>query len=105
MKKITFALAFFTTALNAQNFPSPYCAIADSDEVSVEEITAISLNNGSISNAHTSDVLVDFTSTLVPVVPGQTYSLQVYGNTYGDFDTSIVAFIDWNSNDLLDDAG
>ncbi|RZK18410.1 MAG: T9SS C-terminal target domain-containing protein, partial [Flavobacterium sp.] len=55
MKKITFALALLTTALNAQNFPSPYCAIADSDEVSVEEITTVSLNGINISNANATD--------------------------------------------------
>lgn len=106
MKKITFALAFFATALNAQNFPSPYCAITDADEVTVEEITTVSFeNNDIINNANTNDPLVDFTSTLVSVTPGQTYSLKVYGNTYGEFDTSIVAFIDWNNNEVLDDDG
>jgi hypothetical protein len=58
-----------------------------------------------ITNANTTDPLVDFTGTVVPVVPGQAYTLQVFGNTYGNFDTSIVAFIDWNGNGILDDAG
>jgi len=105
MKKITFLLAFFTVALNAQTFPAPYCAISDSDEVSVEEITAVSFNNAIISNTNVTDALVDFTATLASVTPGQNYSLNVYGNTYGNFDTSIVAFIDWNDNGVLDDSG
>lgn len=105
MKKITFAFAIFTTALNAQNFPSPYCAIADVDDVSVEEITTINFNDGIISNDNITDALVDFTTTLIPISQGQTYSLKVYGNTYGDFDTNIVAFIDWNNNGILNDPG
>jgi len=105
MKKITLLFTFFTVALNAQNFPAPYCAISDPDEVSVEEITAVSFSAITISNTNAVDPLVDFTATLVPVAPGQAYSLKVYGNTYGDFDTSIVAFIDWNNNGALDDSG
>ena len=105
MKKITFLLAFFTAALNAQTFPAPYCAIADSDEVSVEEITTVNFNNVIISNTNTASVLVDFTTTVVPIIPSQVYSLKVYGNTYGNFDTDIVAFIDWNNNGVLDDSG
>lgn len=105
MKKITLLFAFFTAALNAQNFPAPYCAISDPDEVSVEEITAVSFSGIAISNINAADPLVDFTGTLAPAVPGQAYSLKVYGNTYGDFDTSITAFIDWNNNGALDDSG
>lgn len=105
MRKITFVFAFFTAALNAQNFPSPYCVIADSDEVSVEEITSISFNGVTINNTNATDVLLDFTATNIPITPGQTYSLKVYGDTYGNFDTNIVAFIDWNNNGVLDDSG
>lgn len=105
MKKITFLFAIFTTALNAQSFPAPYCVISDPDEVSVEEITAVNFNGVAITNTNGTDPLVDFTATLAPATPGQPYSLKVYGNTYGDFDTSIVAFIDWNNNDVLDDSG
>ena len=105
MKKITFVFAFFTAALNAQNFPSPYCVIADTDEVSVEEITTVDFNGVMMNNTNALDVLVDFTTTPVPVNQGQTYSLKVYGDTYGEFDTDIVAFIDWNNNGILDDSG
>lgn len=105
MKKITFLFTFFTAALNAQTFPAPYCAISDSDEVSVEEITSVSFNSVTINNTNTADPLVDFTTSLVPITPGQAYSLKVYGNTYGNFDTNIVAFIDWNNNGVLNDTG
>jgi len=105
MKKITFIFAFFTAALQAQVFPSPYCAITDSEDVSVEEITAVNFNTISVNNANSTDVLVDLTSTQIPIAPGGTYSLKVYGNTYGNFETSIVAFIDWNNNGTLNDNG
>lgn len=106
MKKITLLLALFSSAASqAQGFPAPYCAIADPDEVSVEEISAININGLTINNANAADPLVDFTGTAVPVVPGQSCTLQVFGNTYGNFDTSIAAFIDWNRNGILDDAG
>lgn len=105
MKKITFLFAIFTATLNAQDFPAPYCAIADAEDVSVEEITSIAFSDVTINNTNDTDVLVNITSTSVPVTPGQAYSLKVYGNTYGEFDTSIVAFIDWNNNSILDDAG
>jgi hypothetical protein len=39
------------------------------------------------------------------VAQNGTYTIQVEGNIEGDFNTDIVAFIDWNQNDILDDAG
>ncbi len=105
MKKITFLLALFTLAVNAQTFPAPYCTISDPDDVGVEEITTVNFSGATITNSNDVDVLVNYTATLVPVAPGQIYTLQVYGNTYGDFDTDVVAFIDWNNNGVLNDPG
>jgi len=105
MKKITFLFAFFTAAMTAQTFPAPYCEIADPDDVSVEEITEISFGGVTMANPNATDILVDLTAISVPVAPGQSYVLKVYGNTYGNFDTNIVAFIDWNDNGILDDSG
>ncbi|MCX7549044.1 T9SS type A sorting domain-containing protein, partial [Xanthomarina sp. F1114] len=36
---------------------------------------------------------------------GETYTVSVEGDTKGPFDNDIVAFIDWNQNGVLDDAG
>lgn len=105
MIKTTLLLALFTLGLNAQSFPDPYCTISDPNDVTVEEITTVSFNEVIINNTNTSDVLVDFTSTPIAVNQGQTFSLKVYGNTYGNFETNIAAFIDWNNNDVLDDSG
>lgn len=106
MKKITLLFTLLTAASHAQSFPSPYCTITDADEVSVEEISRVDFGSDMINNSNDVDVLIDFTSTTgFAVSPGQTYSLKVYGNTYGNFDTDIVAFIDWNNNGVLDDSG
>lgn len=86
-------------------FPSPYCDIADADDVIVEAITKVELDDTSITNDDTDSVLIDKTAIVVDVMAGETYTLSVEGDTEGDFDTNIVAFIDWNQNDILDDAG
>src|SRR5690554_3634186 len=86
-------------------FPSPYCDIVDSGSVIVEEITKVDFAGTSIVNDNTTDVLIDKTDIIVDVTVGETYTLSVEGNTAGDFDTNIVAFIDWNQNEMLDDAG
>ncbi len=103
MKKITFLLALISFGLHAQNFPNPYCNI-DADGVTVEEITSVSFAETNISNTDATTVLIDKTSVTAMLSIGETYTLTVGGNTAGDFDNNIVAFIDWNQNDILDDA-
>ncbi len=105
MKKITFALALFTFGLQAQVFPAPYCEITGAGDVTVEEITAVDFSTTSITNTDTASVLIDKTTTIVNAAQNAIYTIEVAGNTYGAFDTDIVAFIDWNQNDLLDDTG
>ncbi|MDR6968708.1 hypothetical protein J2X31_002734 [Flavobacterium arsenatis] len=103
MKKITLLLAFMALGASAQNFPTPYCEIEDYFDV--EEITSVDFNGTSITNDDLTSVLLDFTTTVVNVAPGQNYTLTVQGNTYGDYENEYVAFIDWNQNDILDDEG
>ena len=105
MKKITFALALFTIAVQAQTFPAPYCEITDGNDVTVEEITSVDFAGTSITNTDGVNVLIDKTTSIATVSQNETYTIEVAGNTYGNFDTDIVAFIDWNQNDLLDDTG
>ena len=100
MKKIGLLLLFTSFALQAQNFPSPYCDIEDT---SVEEINLINFGSTSISNSNTDSILLNHTDTIADITPGETYTLSVEGNTYGNFDNNIVAFIDWNQNGVLDD--
>ncbi|WP_158961473.1 MBG domain-containing protein [Myroides fluvii] len=82
-------------------FPSPYCEV---DGYSVEEITKIEMAGVEINNTNDSDFLVDFTTSVAEVAVGQAYTLTVQGNTYGD-ENDFYAFIDWNHNGFLDDAG
>lgn len=103
MKTITLAITLLTISIQAQTFPNPYCDIDDTG-VGVEEITVVDFAGSSITNTDMSSVLVDQTAVLVDVEPNQTYTMEVQGNTYGNFDNDIVAFIDWNQNDILDDA-
>ena len=104
MKKITFVLALLTFGMQAQTFPSPYCDMADNGAL-IEEITLVDFDGTEITNSDASILLIDATATVVTVNPGETYVIKVEGNTHGAFDDDIVAFIDWNQNNVLDDAG
>ena len=105
MKKITILALFALFSLNAagQTFPSPYCEITEYYDI--EEITSVSFGSTVITNSNIGDVLVDKTATIVNVSPNQNFTLSVSGNSYGYFDNEYVAFIDWNKNNILDDAG
>lgn len=102
MKKITLALVLLTFGVQAQDFPSPYC---DMDDTSVEEITSVEFAGSSITNTDFTSILVDETATIAEVTQEETYTLTVEGNTIGNFENNIVAFIDWNQNEVLDDEG
>src|SRR5690554_4832662 len=86
-------------------FPDPYCEIADATDVIVEEITVVEFAGTEISNDDDDNVLIDKTDVVVEITAGDTYTISVEGNANGDFETNIVAFIDWNQNGILDDAG
>ncbi|WP_179376063.1 T9SS type A sorting domain-containing protein [Winogradskyella wichelsiae] len=106
MKKITLAAALLLAiGAQAQTFPAPYCEIADEEDVLIEEITTVSFADASIVNTDVSAVLINATSSVASVSPGEIYTIEVGGNTEGEFETDIVAFIDWNQNDILDDDG
>ena len=104
MKKITLALVFLTFGMQAQEFPAPYCNISSSG-TTTEEITSVVFGNAFITNTDFQSILVNKTSEAMVVVPGTPYTLSVQGNTKGDFENKIIAFIDWNQNDILDDEG
>ena len=102
MKKITLFLFFITLSIQAQNFPDPYCDI-DPNNTTVEEITSVDFAGDNITNNNTSSILIDKTANEIDVTSGETYTLEIQGNTYGNFENDIVAFIDWNQNEILDD--
>lgn len=103
MKKITLLFILMTISIQAQNFPEPYCDI-DGTSTTTEEITSIVFADADITNTDTTSILVDKTADVGNLEIGETYTITVEGNTYGNFDNDIVAFIDWNQNGVLDDA-
>lgn len=82
-------------------FPAPYC---DVDAYGVEEITKVQFAGLTIVNLNDDDLLVNRTADIAYVTPGQSYTIEVEGNTYYDVN-ELVAFIDWNQNGELDDEG
>src|SRR5690554_1804087 len=89
-------------------FPFPYCDITNIAATDVEEITKVEFAGTTIINDDFTSILVDKTDVIVEVEQSETYTISVEGNTHStgfDFDNNIVAFIDWNQNGILDDAG
>ncbi len=105
MKKITLLVALFSIGLSAQTFPNPYCSLLDVDEIEVEEITSVSFGGTVITNTDVTSALIDKTAVSVEVSENQTYTIQVKGDTKGNFSNAVVAFIDWNNNGVLNDEG
>lgn len=87
-------------------FPEPYCGPLAFTSA-VEPITLVDF--AGISNV--SDATVggtaheDFTDINGIVIPGMTYTVTLEGNTDGNFTDTFTVFVDWNQNELLDDAG
>lgn len=89
-------------------FPEPYCGPLDFTG-GVEPISNVEF--AGIANA--SDPVVngspgheDFTSVSGDVLAGESYDIAIEGNTDGGtFTDRFAVFIDWNQNDVLDDAG
>lgn len=102
MKTITLLFVLMSFSLQAQDFPDPYCDI-DPEGTTLEELTAVTFNQMNINNENAESILVDKTDSIAVAVPGETYTLSVEGDTKGDFTNDVVAFIDWNQNDVLDD--
>ncbi|WP_019038020.1 GEVED domain-containing protein [Psychroflexus tropicus] len=100
-------LAFRIEGEPAAEFPLPYCGPLDFTS-SVEPISNVEF----AGIANTSDPAVgatpaheDFTSISGEVLAGESYDIVLEGNTDGDFTNRFAVFIDWNQNEVLDDAG
>jgi hypothetical protein len=48
--------------------------------------------------------LEDFINLVANVASGLSYSIQVKGNTGGNYTNKIVVYIDWNQNGIFDDS-
>ena len=101
LQRLLLFLILLSSPLAFAQFPAPYCTV---DGDGVEEITKIEFDELEITNTNDTSFLVNHTAEVAEVVAGQTYTLTVQGNTYGD-ENEFYAFIDWNHNGFLDDTG
>ena len=108
MKKITLlALMLCISSFAFAQFPAPYCGplnfITDIEPITLVSIAEI--NNATDAAVDGSPSHEDFTALTANLTLGETYEITFEGNTAGPYDNSYTVFIDFNQNDILDDAG
>jgi hypothetical protein len=87
-------------------FPAPYCGPLEHNVV--EPMTYVEF--AGIANRSNTAVSItpaheDFTRLSGDVLAGESYEIALEGNTDGAFTNRFAVFVDWNQNDVLDDAG
>ena len=99
-----FVVLLFPISLLAQ-FPAPYCSEAFAS--SVEPISKVVFSNINNTTSPTVGGVAheDYTSIIGNVLIGSSYTMEVQGNTDGNFTTHVRAFIDWNNNGSFSDPG
>lgn len=99
---------FFTTDEGVDpEFPGPYCGPLDFS-IDIEPITLVDvagISNVSDAGVNNNPAHEDFTDVVGAMEEGMIYPIALEGNTAGSFENRFVVFIDWNQNDILDDAG
>ena len=88
-------------------FPDPYCGPLDFTS-NVEPITLVDvagINNVTSATVNGTPDHEDFTTINGDMEAGMSYPIALEGNTDGNFTNRFVVFIDWNQNDILNDAG
>src|SRR5690554_3064179 len=84
-------------------FPDPYCEVSGFSWV--ETITRVVFAD--IDNPSSVDSTIaheDFTGVVANVNAGETYSFAAEGDTSGSFTNYITVWIDWDQNDVFDEA-
>ena len=94
------------TYIEAQRgaFPSPYCGPLEFPQI-VEPITRVvvaGIDNVS-SAGYGSDSHEDFTNLMGAMTEGMTYSISLEGRSE-NYGSSFTVFIDWNQNNIMDNA-
>ncbi|WP_203293031.1 GEVED domain-containing protein [Luteirhabdus pelagi] len=88
-------------------FPAPYCGPLDFpsgvEPISLVEVADIS--NPSDPTPNATPAHEDFLSITAEMAQEGSYPIALEGNTVGNFENRFVVFIDWNQNEILDDAG
>ncbi|HET8838375.1 MAG TPA: T9SS type A sorting domain-containing protein [Flavobacteriaceae bacterium] len=91
----------------ADPFPAPYCGpltfSSDVEPITLVDIAGI--NNVTDATVSGSPAHEDFTAMIGQVEQDGSYTITLEGNTNGDFENGLTVFIDWNQNELLNDAG
>jgi hypothetical protein len=99
--------AFIIEGESAFDFPEPYCGPLEFD-FNVEPMTNVEfagIANRSDAAVDGSPSHEDFTDISGDVLAGESYDIILEGNTNGGFTNRFAVFVDWNQNDVLDDAG
>lgn len=87
-------------------FPEPYCRIDFPGEVDpISRVVFGGIDQASSAEIGASPALEDFTTVRARVAPGDALTLTVEGNTGGDFETFVTAYVDWNGNHSFADPG
>lgn len=97
----------FTTDVSPTTFPAPYCGPI-SFGFDVEPITNVvvtDISNTSSNVVNGSPAHEDFTLITGTMEQGGSYPIALEGNTGGNWTNYFTVFIDWNQNDVLNDAG
>lgn len=98
------SLTGFITA-NAQ-FPAPYCAEAFASNVEpITKVVFAGINNTTSATVNGTPAHENFTAISGSVLMGQSYTIDVQGNTDGNFTTRVRLFVDWNNDGDFVDAG
>jgi hypothetical protein len=99
--------AFIIEGESSLEFPLPYCGPLEFNS-GVEPISNVEfagIANASDPAVNGSPAHEDFTSVSGDVLAGESYDIFLEGNTVGNFTNRFAVFVDWNQNDVLDDAG
>lgn len=92
--------------MTSGEFPFPYCGPLVFG--TVEPITLVKvagIDNPSGASVNGTPGHEDYTHITGTMKQGETYPITLKGNTVGEYFHGFAVFIDWNQNDMLDDAG
>ncbi|RMA64899.1 GEVED domain-containing protein [Ulvibacter antarcticus] len=96
------------TALSAPVvFPAPYCGplVFTSAVEPMTLVDVAGISNVTDATVGGTPAHEDFTLIVGAMEEGMSYPIALEGNTDGNFTNRFAVFIDWNQNDVLDDAG
>ena len=99
--------AFIIEGESSLEFPLPYCGplVFASAVEPITNVEFAGIANRTDAAINGTPAHEDFTGLSGDVLAGGSYDIILEGNTGGFFDNRFAVFVDWNQNDVLDDAG